>query len=243
MVTGSSRIVLVCALLGLSGCAQTLGIDEAHVDPALAEQGGSATLTEGSAGSSTTSSSDLSSDAGTAGDADDASLCQRYCAAITQGCVDVHAQYVTEAACLASCAYFPQGTPGDVDGNTVNCRLTYAEKASTEPYTYCTWAGPGGDGKCGNNCQGFCSLMMNACTAESTGSADDYFASETDCQTACEAIPDIGNYSATDASQQKGSDQVQCRLYHVDAAIAASDPKTHCPHAMGLSVCVNPVAQ
>lgn len=222
------RAAVAIVIFALAGCAQVLSIDEAHVDPSLAEQGGSA-------GSSTESSSELASDAG------DPSLCQRYCDAVTSGCTDVHAQYASEAACLASCALFPEGTPGDVDGNTINCRLTYAEKASAEPYTYCTWAGPGGDGTCGNNCQGFCTLMMSECTAASTGSSADYFASETDCEAACEAIPDIGNYSATDVTQQKGSDQVQCRLYHADAAIAANDPKTHCPHAMGLSVCANPV--
>ena len=208
-----------------------LGIDDAHVDPTLAASAGSGALADGSAGSNGENVTDLMSDAG--------SLCQRYCDAITRGCADTHAQYTSEAACLASCSYFPEGTPGDIDGNTVNCRLTYAEQASAEPATYCTWAGPGGDGKCGNNCQGFCTLMMNACTLSSTDSADDYFTSEIDCEKSCEAIPDIGNYSATDASEQQGSDQVQCRLYHVDEAIAVAKPQTECPHAMGLSLCKN----
>jgi len=221
-----ARRLAPLALVALSACAQVLGIDEAHVDPSLS----------GAAGSSAEDTARLARDAGQNADT---TLCTQYCDAIMQGCPDAHAQYVSEAACLASCADLPAGTPGDLNGNTINCRLTYALKASTEPATYCTWAGPGGDGQCGNNCQGFCALMMNACTAASTGDATEYFASEIDCEKACEAIPDVGNYSATDVTEQSGSDEVQCRLYHVNAAIAASDPKTHCPHAMGLSVCVD----
>ena len=165
-------------------------------------------------------------------------LCERYCDAILTGCTDEHAQYIDRDACLAACADYPEGTPGDKSGNSINCRLTYASKASSEPYTYCTWAGPGGDGKCGSNCEGFCTLMLHTCTAESTEPGD-YFASAADCQTRCQQLPDVGNYNVSDTSMQMGADHVECRLYHVSAAIAEEDAITHCHHAMGLKLCVD----
>ena len=229
----------LCLAVGaLFGCSQVLGIEEAHVDPTIDGQtsaGGSASvLAEGTAGSQSTPvlDGDAASDAG--------SLCDRYCAAVTAGCTDTQSQYIDLAGCLASCGYFPEGSPGDTEGNSINCRLTYAEKASSEPYTYCTWAGPGGDGKCGNNCDGFCTIMMQACTATSTGKPGEYFASASDCQATCAGLNDIGNYSATDPTEQRGADDIQCRLYHVGAAVADDDPTTHCPHAMGTSLCAAP---
>jgi len=235
-----SLAALCLAALALPGCSQVLGIEEAHVDPTLegrADAGGGATvLADGTSGSAsqTTSSLDETSDAGTG------TLCDQYCAAVTAGCTDAHSQYLDLAACLATCGYFPEGAAGDTEGNSINCRLTYAEKASSEPYTYCTWAGPGGDGKCGSNCQGFCTIMMQACTPDSTGKPGEYFSSASDCDATCAGLDDIGNYSASDASQQKGADDVQCRLYHVGAAVGDADPMTHCPHAMGKSLCVAP---
>lgn len=253
------------------GCAQVLGIDDAHGIPAAggSSAGGSMSPTAGSAltdggstlpgggsmqsggtsggangGGAATPATDGggAGDAGAAGSSDgpdvpEATLCERYCDAILAGCTDEHAQYNDRDACLAACADYPEGTPGDKSGNSINCRLTYASKASSEPYTYCTWAGPGGDGKCGSNCEGFCTLMLRTCTAESTAPGD-YFASVEDCQTRCQQLPDVGGYNVSDTSLQMGADHVECRLYHVGAAIAEDDPTTHCHHAMGLKLCV-----
>ncbi|HEX3775331.1 MAG TPA: hypothetical protein VHV51_12755 [Polyangiaceae bacterium] len=214
----------------LAGCSQVLDIEEAHVDPTL---GGT---TAGSAGKS---QAGIGLDDNGAPLVDAGALCDEYCSTVSTGCTDTHAQYIDYAACLASCVDFPAGSPGDTEGNTINCRLGYAQKAATEPYTYCTWAGPGGDGKCGSNCDGFCTIMMQECTASSTGNSADYFPTLDDCESTCAALPDIGNYAATNSTQQVGSDQVECRLYHADAAAATNDPMTHCPHAMGLSLCVD----
>ena len=255
----------------LLGCGQVLGIESAHVDPALegnATNGGSGGSAAGSAGSLVgvasggNGSSDAGSDAagaagvselagaagestgpgsggGSSGSGGGGSLCDRYCAAVTSGCTDSHTQYLDLEACLAICPMLPVGSPGDTSGNTVNCRLTYAKKASSEPYTYCTWAGPGGDGKCGSNCEGFCTVMMQACTPSSVEDQS-FFTNSNTCMTACMALKDVGNYSATDGSLQVGADHVQCRLYHVDAAVTEDDPTTHCPHAMGKSLCHAP---
>jgi hypothetical protein len=210
-------------------------------------QGGHATQT--SAGSSGRAAGGAPNEAG-AGGAGEAGaggeigimeppLCERYCAAMMAGCSQQHAQYIDKDGCLAACAEFAPGKSGDKTGNSANCRLTYAEKASSEPYTYCTWAGPGGDGKCGSNCEGFCGLMMQTCSDETTEPGD-YFTSAEQCLSTCQALPDVGSYSATNGSLQMGADHVQCRLYHVGAALAEDDPITHCHHAMGRMLCVNP---
>jgi hypothetical protein len=240
---GRSLAALYLTISMVAACSQVLGIEEAHVDPTLDGQGdagAAAALAQGSSGSASPMASAFDDAGDAVTDAGAGTLCDQYCTAVTAGCADTHSQYIDLAACQASCGYFPEGSPGDTEGNSVNCRLTYAQKASSEPYTYCTWAGPGGDGKCGSNCEGFCTIMMQACTADSTGKAGEYFASANDCETTCAGLEDIGSYSASDASQQRGADDVQCRLYHVGAAVADSDPMTHCPHAMGLSLCAAP---
>jgi hypothetical protein len=224
-------------LLGLLvGCNAVLGLEDAHVDSSIGKAGSGEAGSAGTAGGGNAGSD---SSAG-AGGAPADSLCERYCQAVTKGCVDTHAQYTDLAACLAMCPLYPEGTPGDVSGNSINCRLDFALKAPGEPLTYCTWAGPGGDGKCGSNCEGFCTLMTPTCTKETTLADGDFFASNDACLTTCAGLPDVGNYSATDDKLQSGTDHVECRLYHVGAAIFADDAATHCPHAMGERLCFTP---
>jgi hypothetical protein len=254
----------------LAGCEQVLGIDQAHfaappgaagtapiVDENVSgSEPGSDAVAGGGAGGiagsfavggepdegGNFSASGAEAASGAAGDApvgQPLSLCDEYCAEVMNGCTAEHAQYIDLDACRAACADYPQGSAGDKSGNSINCRLTYAKKASSEPYTYCTWAGPGGDGKCGANCDGFCTMMMRVCTAE-TAAPGDYLASAASCEQACGGLKDVGNYNSSDASLQTGDDHVQCRLYHVGAAIAEDDPLTHCHHAMGFSLCHAP---
>ena len=264
---------LICSLALLvvaMGCGQILGIENAHVDPSLADvvNGGAGGTPAQSAGSTSVGSTEQGGQptqpgAGSAGEAEAAgdsstsggaiagggsaaggggapeggSLCERYCDAVITGCTDTHTQYIDRDACLATCQDFPEGAPGDATGNTVNCRLKYALKAPSEPYTYCTWAGPGGDGKCGSNCEGFCSVMMKACSLRSTMKEGDFFSNDSACLTTCAGLKDIGEYSANNVGLQKGADHIQCRIYHVGAAVAEDDPITHCPHAMGKNLC------
>lgn len=216
----------VLIALALVGCNGLLGLDEAYLDATIGAAGssGAETGAGGDGGSPT----------------ETASPCERYCEAITDACTGESAQYTDLEACLLACPDFPEGSPGDREGNTLGCRLNYALKAPSEPITYCTWAGPGGDGACGSNCEGFCTLMAATCTADSTRASTDYFTSTEDCLDACAAVPQRGPYSATDQSTTGGADIFECRLYHVTAAIYADDARVHCPHAMGLALCVDP---
>ena len=146
-------------LLGLLvGCNSLLGLDPAHLDPSL--------------GLESKGDADASSGGEAGAPAVAASLCEQYCAAVMTGCTAGDTQYTDLDACLSECPYFPEGGEGDTSGNTLHCRLNYALKAPSEPVTYCAWAGPGGDGMCGSNCEGFCTLMTGACTPETApGSA------------------------------------------------------------------------
>jgi hypothetical protein len=145
-------------------------------------------------------------------------------------CVDAHAVYTTEAACLAVCGTLPVGSPDAEIGNSVYCRLRNAELAATtgEPDVHCPIAGPGGDGVCGTNCEGYCVLMQASCSARFS----QLFNGLADCQSQCtESLPDPGGY---DVSQNSG-DSINCRLWHVSAA--ALDPSLHCGHAAGEPPC------
>ncbi len=257
-------ILLVAAVVGpvvaLGGCSQILGMEDGHLDASLAAPMGSGgsgvagkggvTGNDGEAGTFASAGGTVAlpeqggapAVAGLGGDGgqpptEPESLCNQYCSNVMDGCTGEHAQYIDFAACQLSCARLPEGLADARNGNTVNCRLTYAKKAPSEPYTYCTWAGPGGDGKCGGNCEGFCSLMMPTCNASSTSSPTEYFSSLEACQSTCAGLQDVGLYNSTDTALQTGQDHVQCRLYHVGAAIAEDDSITHCSHAMGLSLC------
>jgi hypothetical protein len=169
---------------------------------------------------------------GTGGD----TLCEQYCDTITQYCTATSLQYKDRDQCLKVCSLLPQGAVGDPDGNSVACRLKYAGKAryagGTELGAYCRQAGPGGDGRCGTNCDGFCSITAETCTVESTPPY--YFQSMTACQTTCESLPSVP-YIYGDVSVADGN-SVQCRLFHVISA-AMADPEEHCEHAMGLTLC------
>lgn len=188
------------------GCASIVGIEDAELDPELAD-GGDATGGAGGAG---------------------ATLCSRYCDAALTNCQD-HPVYFSRAVCETSCGFLDPGDESDETGNTVACRLRSAELALTigELDVQCPAAGPGGDGRCGTNCEGYCTLMRGACPElfETT------FTDESGCLEACALVPDEGGFVL---NNQTG-DSLNCRLYHVTAA--ALDPMFHCPHAAGLNTC------
>lgn len=240
-----------CASLA---CASVLGIEDADCDPELAPEcgrdeastaaGGSAAMT-GAAGASRGSgatgpaASGAASVAATVAGAPgvDApppeSLCEEYCRVLGESCVAANEQYASAAACLSVCAELEPGAPGAAQGNSVHCRLSRAELAAStgEPGNYCSSAGPGGGGTCGDDCEGFCSVMSAKC--DQMGSFDQ-------CLGECREVPDLSGPPDNlryNTSLQSG-DSLQCRLFHVTAA--SLDPVGHCVHAAGLAVCSPP---
>jgi hypothetical protein len=247
----SLALALSSSLLATVGCAAILGIENAECDAEysadcrpLLETGGNAgesplpdaaTESTGDAPAAGIEASNPSSSAldGAASTVAAASLCDRYCQTIAGNCVGGDQQYASPEACHAVCELLPPGEPGDVDVNSVECRLNRAELAVTtgEPANYCFSAGPGGAGICGADCEGFCSVMTAQCTQLGTWET---------CLSACAAVPNLSGPPDNlrfNTSLQSG-DSVQCRLFHVSAA--SLDPVGHCVHAAGIAVCGGP---
>lgn len=255
----SSLGVVSSVSLGmLLGCTGLLGIEEAACDvtydarcasaieslmPAAGSAGAPAVAGAagdgGSAGVPGVAGGGAAGAAGAAAPAEPeetvAPLCDRYCEAIAASCTEENEQYASPAACQAVCSRLAPGTPGDFTGNTVECRLARAELggATGEPQNYCPSAGPGGADVCGNDCEGFCTVMVATC--------DDLMGSFDECVAEClDEIPNLAgppDNLAYDTSLQEGN-SVQCRLFHVTAATL--DPRTHCAHAAGLAICAPP---
>jgi hypothetical protein len=256
-------------LLALSAsCSQVLGIEDAHVDSdLLAASGGSASQSgsgatmagtksevaggahahsggsSGSAGS--VSATEAGAGSGEGGAPPAASPCESYCDAVMSNCKGKYEQYRTFDQCVQVCKKLPEGTAGDEDVNTVQCRIRQAAFAESEPFVYCKSAGPLGAGKCGSNCVAYCSLMQTSCTAQSTeGNLElSYFADSQSCLSACGAIPvhedDPVQYSssATASPSCFVGNTLYCRTYHIAAALEQDTPDEHCPHAMGGDPC------
>jgi hypothetical protein len=163
-------------------------------------------------------------------------------------CKGKYEQYRNFEQCVEVCKRLPEGTSGDENVNSVQCRVRQAAFAESEPFVYCKSAGPLGAGKCGSNCVAYCSLMQTTCTAESTsGNLElSYFADSQACLAACGAIPthedDPTQYSssATASPSCFVGNTVYCRIYHVAAALEQDAPDEHCPHAMGGDPCKDP---
>jgi hypothetical protein len=160
-------------------------------------------------------------------DAGSAPLCERYCDAVMANCTSDRAVYTTRDICLAVCATLPPGKEGDDGTNSVECRLRHALVIPQvgEPAAECPTAGPGGNGICGADCDGFCSIVASACPEIGQFSP---------CLASCGVFPDIGGYAT---SIQTGH-SVECLLYHASAATL--DPVIHCPHAAGSGPCGGP---
>jgi hypothetical protein len=150
--------------------------------------------------------------------------CQAYCDDIVNNCTGDNTQYTSEAQCLAVCEAFEPGDVGAQSGNSLECRAYHAGAALGDADTHCSHAGPGGNGPCGSNCEGFCTLVLHACTGD-----DLAYASLDDCLDACEGFDDTEPYDSGDV----GGDTLACRLYH--ATVATGDPVQHCEHTLPVS--------
>jgi len=238
MITSNYPGLLV-ALLALGACAKAEDLDT-DTAPQTTTATGTTAATTGDVGSSggttqasqgetgaTTDEGTTQSTAPTTGDAttgdattgDDALGCAAYCATISAHCTGPHTQYGAPDTCLASCEAFMPGTLADTGGNTLGCRIYHAGAAKDMPEIHCTHAGPGGNGVCGANCDGFCTIAADACP--------EAWADEAACQTACATFSPDESYDATDVA----GNTFACRLYHLTAATV--DPATHCGHIKG----------
>jgi hypothetical protein len=153
--------------------------------------------------------------------------CVDYCSTIAANCTDANLMYASTAECMATCLKFPEGEVTDTGGNTLGCRLYHAGNAAggvANANTHCRHAGPGGDGVCGANCEGFCTIVQGSCSTL----PDPPYASLGACMTACAGYTAQPPYVANATGNN-----LACRLYHATAATA--NPGTHCPHTAMVS--------
>ncbi|HWA72597.1 MAG TPA: hypothetical protein VG937_09690 [Polyangiaceae bacterium] len=219
-LTGAPLVVLL-------SCAGLVGIDDAKLDPESV-RGGAPSATGGASSGGQNSASGGATgtpDGGQGGEGANptVALCARYCEAVMANCTGPVQVYESLPVCLRACQVMDPGTPQDRMGNTIGCRLFHAKQIELigEEATECPAAGPGGDGVCGTNCRGYCSLLEGLCPAQFNA----------ECVSSCKDIPDLGGYN----SMQMSGLTLQCRLYHVSAATLV--PDFHCPHAAGAGPC------
>jgi hypothetical protein len=263
------------ALFSLSAaCTQMLDIQDAWIDPTLGggnpltnggngsqagtqnsggtggasgahNHGGSGP--QAGTGSSAASAGTDETMAGAGGsDTSEPSACEVYCDEVLANCTGKYEQYRSPEQCLEVCKRLPAGTPGDGNVNSVECRTRQARFAESEAFLYCKSAGPLGAGKCGSNCESYCSLMDATCTQSATaGNAElSYYSDTQACLAGCAAIPDDPtgptqySSSATIEPSTLVGNNVYCRTYHVTAGLEGDSASEHCPHAMGGDPCI-----
>lgn len=160
--------------------------------------------------------------------------CEDYCDTVMTNCVGNNAVYATPQHCLKACKYFEPGDPIEAAGdNSVACRTRQAAGAKLEPDTSCRAAGPGGDGVCGTDCEGYCTLFAAACS-----DLDPYEGDIDSCLQDCSGLPDQPSFNL---ARDHDLDTIECRLVHVTNSTL--DPVTHCKHATIAApdeYCVNP---
>lgn len=194
--------------------------------------GESSTSTTGSGGStsSTTSTTTTVGTGGTGGGA--AATCADYCTENLANCKDATKQWPSQDSCLAACATFAAGTPGDTSGNSLACRVYHTGAAKMDAATHCHHAGPtSGDrdptdavgGPCGEGCEAFCNIAQAVCT----GANAQY-------KSAAECVAECGKFKASPApysTADTAADTFGCRVYHLSvAATDAASADTHCAH-------------
>jgi hypothetical protein len=159
--------------------------------------------------------------------------CAAYCDAVQASCSAGRQQYGDFTTCMSACTAFPVGTGADTSGDTLGCRIHFAllAGASAEAAaTYCTKAGPGGDGACGTNCDGYCDIVMAYCTAANNAQIYDDRAA---CMTDCAAHGTDATYTTGDPGRTDMGNEVACQLYH--AVMGSQAPGEHCTGDLALT--------
>jgi hypothetical protein len=195
-------------------------MDRAPVTPQLAILLGVALSACGSSGTGAVTGT------GGAGGAPATPTCDAYCATIQAACTAGNQQYGDMGTCLLACPAFPASAGGDTTSDTLGCRLHYATMAATgatAAAASCTKAGPGGDGACGENCGGYCDLVMMYCTDEHSAKI---YADRAACLADCATRGTDAKYTMGQNGGTSMGNQVACQLYH--GVQASLFPGAHC---------------
>jgi hypothetical protein len=143
------------------------------------------------------------------------SKCSEYCREVASKCTGTYAVYDNDEQCLAVCEQVPLGSVEDPPGaNTLLCRLDRLHAGSFERALGCPAAGPGGAGICGNDCESFCALRRNACSALQPNDSD--IAKERFCEASCPGLAQPPGFSI---AGNDATDTLQCRMIQLARAL------------------------
>jgi hypothetical protein len=172
--------------------------------------------------------------------------CDYYCQTINNNCpTTTNTEYQQSAdLCTSMCnnLELDLGTLNDTSGNTLGCRIHYAQLAGTSNAdANCRFAGPLGGGVCGqpsDACNNFCSLGVPFCSQQG---APDYV-NVGDCLDACNPDAGYAGYvfttdgGSTGVDLPDGTNTLNCRFYHLENAYPSkARAVVHCPHTMPMS--------
>lgn len=147
--------------------------------------------------------------------------CVAYCAAIMAACNASNQQYSDMPDCMNSCLAFPVGQSGDNLVDTLGCRSAHAAMAAAsaaDAAIHCVHAGPGGDFICGDNCSGYCDIVMMYCTAANAAKVYD---TRDQCLSDCGMRVETTSYTAGAPGRTTMGNEIGCLLYYAQMASAA----------------------
>lgn len=165
-------------------------------------------------------------------------LCDNYCQLAASNCTGGNELYADDTACQTACTGFAtDGTDGDADGDTLQCRMYHLVVAGSSPpdsnSTHCPHGAVDGGGVCVEvtddpTCEAYCTAVTANCTGANAQYADNQA-----CLDYCNTGAQLPLGTAADTS----GNTVGCRTYH--AGVASTDAALHCPHAgpAGGNVC------
>lgn len=209
------------------GCAAILGVNEAECDPEFDHACGEQDVITEPAPTTEDEETTAPVDAPTLTEA-----CAEYCELVIEACDEIP-QFKTEAGCMTVCeAMYHLSEDGEASGNTVECRMQAADNAlnfSDGIEDNCVSAGPLGPA-CGGACNNYCEQIERYCPEE--------FEKMTDCIDECRDVP-RADVPYTDGFPSGNT--LECRIYHVQLAVVQQPNRlTHCGHAAGRELCVDP---
>ena len=223
-LAGFAGVLALLSGLSLAACNLVLNIGGATIDPALDDAG---------------------ADAGFGDD------CNTYCNLINTSCTGDNAEYLSVADCQAVCANFDPGQLTDTSGDSLGCRIHYAQMAASNPAVVCPQAGPLASGGCNADpCHAFCELVADLCDVDGIYPYD----GGADCLSSCATYPYLFSYGDAGVGDAdvpadaaigdialSSSNTLNCRLYHLESAYnpaVMNAYKIHCPHtALNSAVC------
>ncbi len=164
-------------------------------------------------------------------------LCNEYCEIASVDCQGEFEIYSTTLECFETCKGFNfNGTEGDLDGDTAQCRLYHIGVAESDPSLHCDHASPGGGGVCkapgATLCGSYCGQIAEKCDRQEFTRQYDSLG---DCENQCLNFRENGSFGDADGNT------IQCRSTRLEDENLS--PVDRCNEAgFDSTICVDPAS-